>query len=313
MKGERVTSGFAGGRLLSIADLSDQDIASLLARAAEYRARLAARAPIEPRLQGRTQINLFFEDSTRTNMSFALAGQRLGAHVLNVPVAASSVHKGESLLDTAKTLAAMDADAMILRTREEGLQERLAEELDCAVINGGAGAAEHPTQALLDAATLKAAIGDLEGATIAICGDVRHSRVARSNAALLPRLGAALRFVGPAELLPEPGAYPHIERFDAPADGFAGADAVMALRLQKERMESALSMDAAAFHEAYGLTHETLAHAKPGAFAMHPGPMNRGIEIAGALADDPDRSLVLRQVAYGVPTRMACLDLLLSD
>ena len=228
--------GFRAKRLINIADLSDSDIAYILSLAAYYAGYLERREPAPRRLAGRTQVNLFFEDSTRTNLSFALAGSKLGADVINVPVSASSVHKGEGLIDTSQTLAAMGADVVILRTREEGLHESLETQLPCAIINGGAGASEHPTQALLDAVTIRAAYGEIRGLNVAICGDIKHSRVAGSNTVLLSRLGANVRFVGPANLMPNGNLFPDIERYDDLQSGLAGVDIAMALRMQFERM-----------------------------------------------------------------------------
>ena len=304
--------GFKARRLIGIDDLNDGDVDFILKLAAHYAGYLGRSEPAPRRLLGRTQINLFFEDSTRTNLSFDLAGKKLGADVINVPVSASSVHKGESLVDTAQTLAAMGADVMIVRAKEEGLHETLDARLDCAVVNGGAGALEHPTQALLDAATAISAFGGLEGRVIAICGDIRHSRVAGSDARLFRRLGAEVRFVGPRTLMPPDDQFTDIERFDNLKDGLAGADIVMGLRMQFERMEEGGAQTAKGYFETFGLTHETLQFATPGAKVMHPGPMNRGVEIDGALADDKERSLILRQVFYGVATRMAALDALLT-
>ncbi|NOX95737.1 MAG: aspartate carbamoyltransferase catalytic subunit, partial [Alphaproteobacteria bacterium] len=192
--------------------------------------------------------------------------------------------------------------------KEEGLHKTLAKTLDCVIINGGAGELEHPTQALLDAATIRSAFGEIEGITIAICGDVRHSRVAGSDARLFTRLGAIVRFVGPAHLMPDTDQYKNIDRMNTLASGLANADIVMGLRMQFERMGDDAEDAARGYFEEFGLTHETMRLAKPDAKVMHPGPMNRGVEIEGALADDPDRSLILRQVFYGVAARMAVLD-----
>lgn len=304
--------GFTARRLISIDDLSDGDIVYILNLAEHYAGFLRRAAPAPRRLAGKTQINLFFEDSTRTNLSFELAGKKLGADVINVPVAASSVHKGESHVDTAQTMAAMGAHVMIVRAKEEGLHETLDDVLPCPVVNGGAGKLEHPTQALLDAAAIRSEFGKLDGLTIAICGDIKHSRVAGSDARLFRRLGANVRFVGPAHLMPENNQFTDVERVNNLRDGLAGADIVMGLRMQFERMDGDGRTLANGFYEKYGLTHETMKLAKPGARVMHPGPMNRGVEISGELADDPDRSLILRQVFYGVATRMACLDALLT-
>lgn len=307
-------AGFSARHLTGIDDLSDSDIHYLLKLAAYYAGylQLAARPP--QRLAGKTQVNLFYEDSTRTNLSFELAGKKLGADVINVPVAASSVNKGETLVDTAQTLAAMGAQAMIIRTKEIGVHAALAERLTCAVINAGDGAREHPTQALLDAAAIQSAFGKLDGRMIAIVGDIRHSRVASSDARLFMRLGAHVRFVGPDDLLPQPHEFPGVARFHDLKSGLEDADIVMALRMQFERMEDAATQKARAeaFFRDFGITRASLAYARPGALVMHPGPMNRGIEIDGDLADDPDRSLVQSQVFHGVAMRMACLDALLT-
>ena len=305
--------GFSARRLISIDDLSDSDIAHLLDLTKYYAGFLTRSEPAPARLVGKTQINLFFEDSTRTNLSFDLAGKKLGADVVNVPVNASSVHKGESLVDTAQTLAAMGADVMIVRAKEPGLHQTLDQLLSCAIINGGDGMNEHPTQALLDAATIHSSFGALEGLTIAICGDVKHSRVAGSDARLFSRLGAQVQFVGPQNLMPDGDQLPNIARHDNLREGLDGADIVMGLRMQFERMETGGREAAQGYFEEFGLTHETLKLAKPGAKVMHPGPMNRGVEIDGALADDKDRSLILRQVFYGVAARMAALDALLTS
>lgn len=304
--------GFGARNLINVDDFPPAETDYVL-DLAEYYARFLKAGQRPPaRLAGKTQINLFFEDSTRTNLSFELAGRRLGADVLNVPVAASSVNKGETLVDTAQTLAAMGAHAMIVRHKEPRVHDEIARRIDCPVINAGDGVREHPTQALLDAATIRSVHGTLEGLVIAICGDIRHSRVAASDAALFARLGADVRFVGPTSLLPTPHQFPTVKRFDRLADGIAGADVVMTLRMQFERMEAGGKDAAKGYFDAFGLTHEKLAFAKPGAMVMHPGPMNRGVEIDSALADDESRSLILKQVFYGVATRMAVLDALIT-
>ena len=302
----------AARRLISIDDLSGADIAYILDLADHYAGYLSRSQPAPKRLAGVTQINLFFEDSTRTNLSFELAGKKLGADVINVPVAASSVHKGESLVDTAQTMAAMGAQVMIVRAKEESLHYTLDEVLPCMVVNGGAGTKEHPTQALLDASAIRSEFGSLEGLVVAICGDIKHSRVAGSDARLFRRLGAEVRFVGPTHLMPEGDQFTDIPRMDNLKDGLAGADIAMGLRMQFERMGEDGADAARGYYETFGLTHETIKLAKSGARVMHPGPMNRGVEIEGALADDKELSLILRQVFYGVATRMACLDALLT-
>ncbi len=261
-------------------------------------------------LRGRTLINLFFEDSTRTRTSFELAGKRLGADVINMSVASSSVNKGETLLDTAATLNAMHCDLLVIRHGESGAPALLAQKVDASVINAGDGTHEHPTQALLDALTIRRRKGRLEGLTIAICGDVLHSRVARSNIHLLTTLGSRVRVVGPPTLIPTEAARLGVEVFHDMREGLQGADIVMMLRLQKERMTRGLVPSAREFFRFYGLDAEKLAYAKPDALVMHPGPMNRGVEIASAVADDPVRSLIREQVEMGVAVRMAVLDIL---
>jgi aspartate carbamoyltransferase catalytic subunit len=263
-------------------------------------------------LRGRTLINLFFENSTRTRTSFELAGKRMGADVINMSVDSSSVKKGETLIDTALTLRAMQVDVLVVRHAQSGAVRLLADHVDCAVINAGDGSHEHPTQALLDALTIRRRKGRLEGLTVAICGDVAHSRVARSNIHLLNAVGAQVRLVAPPTLLPL-----DIERLGASVhhdmrSGLDGADIVMMLRLQTERMQGNFAPSAREYFHYYGLDREKLRAAKPDALVMHPGPMNRGVEIDSDLADDLDRSLILDQVETGVAVRMACLDLLVG-
>ncbi len=267
-------------------------------------------------LRGRTLINLFFEDSTRTRTSFELAGKRLGADVINMSVASSSVNKGETLLDTAATLNAMMCDLLVVRHAQSGAPHLLSQKVDAAVINAGDGTHEHPTQALLDALTIRRRLGRLQGLVVAICGDVLHSRVARSNIHLLSAMGSTVRVVGPPTLIPAECARLGVEVFHDMARGLADADVVMALRLQKERMGGGESTrpgsnpvpSAREYFRFYGLDFEKLALAKPGALVMHPGPMNRGVEIDSAVADDPVRSVIKEQVEMGVAVRMAVLD-----
>jgi aspartate carbamoyltransferase catalytic subunit len=261
-------------------------------------------------LRGRTLINLFFEDSTRTRTSFELAGKRLGADVINMSVSTSSVTKGETLLDTAATLNAMNCDLLVIRHNRSGAPALLAQKVDAAVINAGDGTHEHPTQALLDALTIRRRLGRLDGLTIAICGDIAHSRVARSNLLLLSMMGNLVRVVGPPTLIPADIASLGVEVHHDMETGLAGADIVMALRLQKERMAGGLVPSAREFFAFYGLTREKLAYAKTGALVMHPGPMNRGVEIDSDIADDPLRSVIKEQVEMGVAVRMAVLDTL---
>ena len=288
--------------LLSISSLSDSQLAELFARAKEYA--LDHRSGRD-RLAGRTIFNCFYENSTRTAMSFAQAAARLGAQAITLSVEHSSVKKGETLADTARTLGAMGPDALVLRHRQDGAADEVAALVDCPVVNAGDGTNEHPTQALLDALTLLQRFGSLEGRTVAILGDIRHSRVAHSNALLLPRLGARVRLAGPPALVPpEAGGLSIDEAID-------GADAVMMLRVQRERLDEELGDAPGEYLRLYGLTPERLALAAPDAVVMHPGPMNRGVEIADEVADLPGRSLILRQVANGVAMRMAVLEMVI--
>jgi aspartate carbamoyltransferase catalytic subunit len=290
--------------LLSIDSLTDEQVGAILDRADHFfGANLTADSPP---LNGKIVFNLFYENSTRTLMSFATASHRLGASVITMPVEQSSVKKGESLDDTAKTLNAMRPDLLVIRHGNNGAPAAVAQIMDAPVINAGDGTNEHPTQALLDAATIRRRLGRIEGLKIAICGDIKHSRVARSNTKLLSRLGAEVGLAGPAELMPE--ELPQLS-VDQAIDG---ADVVMMLRVQRERLEADLGDAPGEFLRRYGLTTERLARAAPGAVVMHPGPMNRGVEIDGAIADDRDRSLIAMQVAMGVAVRMACLELLLA-
>ena len=261
-------------------------------------------------LRGRTLINLFFEDSTRTRTSFELAGKRLGADVINMSVSTSSVNKGETLLDTAATLNAMNCDLLVVRHADSGAPALLARKVDAAVINAGDGTHEHPTQALLDALTIRRRRGRLEGLTVAICGDVLHSRVARSNIFLLSAMGSRVRVIGPPTLMPAEVERLGVEVFHDMKTGLEGCDIVMMLRLQKERMTRGLIPSFREFFRFYGLDAEKLAYARPDALVMHPGPMNRGVEIASDVADDPVRSLIKEQVEMGVAVRMAVLDIL---
>jgi aspartate carbamoyltransferase catalytic subunit len=285
---------------LSIDSLSDGQLAELLANAQEY---ALDRQAGSGHLAGRTVFNCFYENSTRTAMSFAQAAARLGAQAITLSVEHSSVKKGETLADTARTLGAMAPDALVLRHRQNGAANEVAALVGCPVINAGDGTNEHPTQALLDALTLIQQFGSLEGRTVAILGDIRHSRVARSNAKLLPRLGATVRLAGPPALLPDGGGSSDLD------SAIAGADAVMMLRVQRERLDEELNDAPGEYLRRYGLTPERLALAKDDAVVLHPGPMNRGVEIADEVADLPGRSLILRQVANGVAMRMAVLEM----
>ena len=291
--------------LLSIDSLSDPQIADILDRAELYFAGNRGRRSNE-RLHGKIVFNLFYENSTRTAMSFATAAHRLGASVVALSVEHSSVKKGETLEDTARTLNAMRPDALVIRHREIGAPAAVALIMDAPVLNAGDGTNEHPTQALLDAATIRHHFGRIEGLKVAICGDIRHSRVARSNSKLLPRLGAEVRLAGPPELMPD--GIPPLSIDEA----IAGADVVMMLRVQRERLEAELGDGPGEYLSRYGLTAERLATASPEAVVMHPGPMNRGVEIEDRIADDPERSLITLQVEMGVAVRMACLKLVVG-
>lgn len=260
-------------------------------------------------LAGRTLINLFFESSTRTQASFEMAGKRLGADVMNMNVATSSVTKGETLIDTAVTLNAMRPDIIVVRHHAAGAVELLSQKVDCSVINAGDGAHQHPTQALLDALTIRRAKGRIAGLTVAICGDILHSRVARSNINLLNTLGARVRIIAPSTLLPSAPERLGAEVFTDMWKGLEGCDIVMMLRLQRERMDASYVPSVREFFHFFGLDHEKLARAKPDALVMHPGPMNRGVEIASTIADH-SRSVIREQVEMGVAVRMAVLEAL---
>jgi aspartate carbamoyltransferase catalytic subunit len=305
-------NAFPHRHLLGIEGLSREDILLILSEADEWTAFNRGTRRADERLRGLTQINAFFENSTRTLFSFEIAGKRLGAQVSNFHPAASSVRKGESLIDTALTLNAMGPDLLVIRHEQNGAAEEVAAVMDCPVINAGDGRGEHPTQALLDALTIRQKKGRFEGLRVAICGDIRHSRVAGSNLRALPLLGVEVRAVAPQSLMPD--VLPRgVTGFADMDEGIEGADVVMMLRIQRERMEAAVSGSLDDFHDLYGLTRERLKRAAPDAIVMHPGPMNRGVEIEGEVADDPSRSVILGQVANGVAVRMACLDLLTRE
>ncbi|HEY4274805.1 MAG TPA: aspartate carbamoyltransferase catalytic subunit, partial [Rhizomicrobium sp.] len=296
--------------LLGIEGLSALEVTALIDLGESYVAQSRALDKKAALLKGRTLINLFFEASTRTQSSFELAGKRLGADVLNMSVKTSSVSKGETLIDTASTLNAMRPDILVVRHQDSGAAELLSRKLDCSVVNAGDGAHEHPTQALLDALTIRRRLGRIEGLTVAICGDILHSRVARSNIRLLAMLGARVRLIAPRTLLPAEADRFGVEIFTDMKQGLAGADIVMMLRLQLERMTGAFIPSAREYFRFYGLDREKLSCAKPGALVMHPGPMNRGVEIASDIADDLAVSVIAEQVEMGVAIRMAVLDAL---
>ncbi len=264
----------------------------------------------DERLLGLTQINAFFEASTRTLLSFEIAGKRLGADVVNLMAGQSSLTKGETLLDTALTLNAMRPDVLVIRHGASGAVALLAEKVGCPVLNAGDGRHEHPTQALLDALTIRRRKGAIAGLRVAICGDILHSRVARSNFYLLTALGAEVRAVAPATLMPADVEAFGVSAFTDMEAGIAGADVVMMLRLQRERMEGALVPSTREYFRTFGLTTARLRVAAPDVLVMHPGPMNRGVEIDSQVADDIQRSAITEQVEMGVAVRMACLDIL---
>jgi len=300
---------FAPQHMLAISDFSPIEIAAILDLAQHYAEHGKALSPAQKVLTGQTQVNLFFENSTRTQSSFEIAGKRLGADVMNMAIATSSVAKGETLIDTAMTINAMHPDYLVVRHQSSGAVELLAQKVSCAVLNAGDGQHEHPTQALLDALTIRRHFGKLEGLTVAICGDILHSRVARSNIHLLSRMGARVRVVAPSTLLPSGIANFGVEVFRNMADGLRDADVVMMLRLQLERMSGAFVPSMREFYQFFGLTEEKLAHARPSALVMHPGPMNRGVEIDSSVADGA-QSVIREQVEMGVAVRMAVLDAL---
>jgi len=264
-------------------------------------------------LQGRTVFNLFFEDSTRTRTSFEVAAKRLGADLINVALKDSSINKGETLLDTMTTINSMNPDVLIVRHPEEGISEKISKIVKCCVINAGDGSHEHPTQALLDALTIKKKFGSFKNLKIAICGDIIHSRVARSNICILNKLGSKVNIIGPKELMPKDIANLEVNVFTNMKEGLKDCDIVMMLRIQKERIFGRVSTNEKEYFNNYGLDYKKLSYAKKNAIVMHPGPMNRGVEIDSKLADDITRSLIQEQVSMGVAIRMACLEILINN
>ena len=303
------TFSFPKRHFLSVTDLNEVEVANLLDLADGFVSLNRQTAKKLDLLKGRTLMNLFFENSTRTQSSFELAGKRLGADVVNMSPRSSAMSKGETLIDTAVTLNAMHPDLIVMRHHASGAVELLSQKVDCSVINAGDGQHEHPTQALLDALTIRRRKGAIENLTIAICGDILHSRVARSNIILLNTLGARVRVVAPSTLLPA-----GIERFGVEVtrdmrEGLNGADIVMMLRLQRERMNGSFVPSTQEYFHYFGLDQKKLAYAKPDALVMHPGPMNRGVEIDSIVADGA-QSLIREQVEMGVAVRMAVLEAL---
>ncbi|MEP3848275.1 MAG: aspartate carbamoyltransferase catalytic subunit [Paracoccaceae bacterium] len=301
---------FGHKHLLGIEHLHPSEITAILDLAESYVDLNRAEAKHSDVLQGLTQVNMFFENSTRTQASFELAGKRLGADVMNMAMQASSITKGETLIDTAMTLNAMHPDLLVVRHPHSGAVDLLAQKVNCAVLNAGDGRHEHPTQALLDALTIRRKKGRLHRLSIAICGDIAHSRVARSNILLLGKMENRVRLIAPPTLMPSSVADFGVEVFDDMVEGLQDVDVVMMLRLQKERMDGGFIPSEREYFHRYGLDPAKLGHAKPDAIVMHPGPMNRGVEIDGTLADDINRSVIQEQVEMGVAVRMATMELL---
>lgn len=305
-------SGFPHRSLLDIDGLTREDVERILDTAEAFLQ--VSRRPVRkvPTLRGKTVINLFYEASTRTRTSFELAGKRLSADVINMNVSASSVKKGETLQDTCRTLQAMHPDVIVIRHAASGAPSYVASKVGCSIINAGDGMHAHPTQALLDAFTIRREKGTLDGLTVTIIGDIAHSRVARSNAHLLRLFGCEVRVVGPRTLLPPAIDSLGVEVYDDPARALDGADVVMVLRIQRERLEGALLPSLREYARTFGIGPRAIAHAKPDAIVMHPGPMNRGVEIESVIADS-ERSVVLEQVEAGVAVRMALLYLFAGE
>jgi len=299
--------------LLGIEQLSPTDIITLLDLADQYVDLNRRDVKQSTALSGLTQINMFFENSTRTQASFELAGKRLGADVMSMAMQATSIRKGETLIDTAMTLNAMHPDLLVVRHPHSGAVDLLAQKVNCAVLNAGDGRHEHPTQALLDALTIRRRKGRLQRLSIAICGDIAHSRVARSNLHLLGKMENRLRLIGPATLMPSGIQEFGVEVFEDMNEGLKDVDVVMMLRLQRERMDGGFIPSEREYFHRYGLDDGKLGHAKEDAIVMHPGPMNRGVEIDGVLADDINRSVIQEQVEMGVAVRMAAMDLLVRN
>ena len=303
------TFAFPARHFISVSDLNRLQVHDLLALAETFVALNRQQAKKLDLLKGRTLMNLFFENSTRTQSSFELAGKRLGADVVNMSPRSSSISKGETLIDTAVTLNAMQPDLLVVRHASSGAASLLSQKVSCSVVNAGDGQHEHPTQALLDALSMRRAFGRIAGLKVAICGDVMHSRVARSNIALLQMLGAEVRLVGPPTLIPPQADRWNVAIFHDMREGIAGCDVVMMLRLQLERMDGVMAPSQREYFRFFGLDREKLALAAPGVKVMHPGPMNRGVEIDSIVADGA-QSLIREQVEMGVAVRMAVLEAL---
>lgn len=299
--------------LVETADLNKKEIEFILDEAKKFINFNKKKVKKSNLLEGRTVFNLFFEDSTRTRTSFEVAAKRLGADLINVAVKDSSINKGETLLDTMTTINSMNPDVLIVRHPEEGISKRISNNVDACVINAGDGSHEHPTQALLDALTIKNRFNNFSKLQIAICGDILHSRVARSNIIILSKLGAKVNVIGPKQWLPKNINKLPVEVYTDMKKGLKNCDIVMMLRIQKERIVGKIMPNQKTYFNKYGLDYNKLKYAKKNAFVMHPGPMNRGVEIDSKLADDITRSLIQEQVAMGVAIRMACLDILIKN
>ena len=310
---KRTKNIFKKIHLVETADLTKKEIEHILDESKKYISFNKMKIKKINVLEGRTIFNLFFEDSTRTRTSFEVAAKRLGADLINVVVKDSSINKGETLLDTMTTINSMNPDVLIVRHPEEGISKKISESVDASVINAGDGSHEHPTQALLDALTIKNKFQNFSKLKIAICGDILHSRVARSNIIILSKLGARINVIGPKEWLPKSLKKLPVNVYTEMKKGLQNCDIVMMLRIQKERIVGKIMPNQKSYFKKYGLDYDKLKYAKKNAFVMHPGPMNRGVEIDSKLADDVTRSLIQEQVAMGVAVRMACLDLVIKN
>jgi len=305
---------FSHRHLLGIEPLSPGDITTILDLAGTYVKQNRSSQRFINKLNGKTVVNTFFETSTRTCTSFEIAAKRLGAEVINFNANVSSISKGETLLDTMRVIDAMQVDAFVIRHQENGTPSKIVPHVQASVLNAGDGSHEHPTQALLDALTIRKHKGRLDGLKVAICGDIEHSRVARSDVFLLRKLSSSVRIFAPPMFMPRDVKQLDVEVAPAMTDALDGADVVIMLRIQNERLAAGeFSMAPAEYHKLYGLDHAKLKAAKPDVIVMHPLPMNRGVEITDELADDPKYSLVFEQIEHGVAVRMACLDLVLGE
>jgi aspartate carbamoyltransferase catalytic subunit len=308
-----MSAAFTHRHLLGIEQLSAADIQIILDLASHYAKQNRSPEKKGNKLVGKTIVNLFFENSTRTRTSFEIAARRLGADAVNIAVEASSAAKGETLLDTVRTLNAMQVDSFVIRHSKNGAPKEVASIVEASVLNAGDGSNAHPTQALLDALTMTRHKGKLEGLKVAICGDVEHSRVARSNICLLKKFGAHPCVVAPKEFMPQDLSRLGVPAFESMKEGLQDADAIIMLRIQRERLENEnFNFSREDYFKAWGLDHEKIKFAKSDAIVLHPGPLNREVEISSALADDTRYSVILEQVEMGVAVRMACLDLILG-